>query len=57
MTALLERIAIIWCRHMHGSITRPVGSFYVCLDCGKQYAVPWARAEEIPVGCHVQEGM
>jgi hypothetical protein len=57
MNALLEALSTLWCRNQHNQITVPTGSYYTCLECGRQYAVPWAKADELPSGCYTQEGM
>jgi hypothetical protein len=36
---LAERLARLWCRLMHRSITRPVHGQYRCLVCLRQYPV------------------
>lgn len=55
MNTLIESLALLWCRTQHHRITPPTGAYYTCLECGRQFAVPWAPRNELPEGCYVQE--
>ena len=54
MNALIEALAVLYCRQFH-RIGVPVGSTYTCMDCWREYPVPWARAAELPSGCYEQK--
>lgn len=55
MNAILETLCVLWCRLQHREMTPPTGPYYTCLECGRRYAVPWARESELPSGCYVRE--
>lgn len=46
MREIIEFCGMLWCRLFHGNISRPVGTYYVCFDCGRRYKTPWAATTE-----------
>jgi hypothetical protein len=43
---MIEFLAVLWCRTFHDNISRPVGNYYVCFECGRRYRTPWATETE-----------
>ena len=40
-TGLLDRLAEMWCRHMHDSPMMPIHGRYQCRKCHRYHDVPW----------------
>jgi hypothetical protein len=49
-SAVLERLAVAWCRVMHDSAMWPVHGQYECRSCGRHYPVPWVERRALPRG-------
>jgi len=45
---MLERLRAQWCREFHTRTTWPVRGRYACLECGREYSVPWEHTEPKP---------
>ncbi len=43
---LSDRIGTWLCRTFHHGISKPVGTYYICFECGRKYRVPWATKTE-----------
>lgn len=56
MRELLDHIEVLCCRLFHGPITKPTGTYYTCVECGRRYKVPWAVHTEAGVYEQQAEG-
>jgi DNA-directed RNA polymerase subunit RPC12/RpoP len=45
---MLERLRAHWCREFHTRTTWPVRGRYACLECGREFSVPWETSPPKP---------
>ena len=46
--SMLERFRAYWCQEFHTRTTWPVRGRYVCLECGREFSVPWEASPVKP---------
>jgi hypothetical protein len=55
-----DNFSAAWCKTMHKHTTWPMHGRYICLDCGREYAVVWTESatpepEPAPPAARVQK--
>ena len=45
---MLERLREHWCKEFHNRTTWPIHGRYACLECGREFSVPWETSAAKP---------
>lgn len=45
---MLEHLRSQWCREFHTRTTWPIRGRYACLQCGREFPVPWETSAVKP---------